>query len=534
MKIEYIYEAGVFGSYKNRKKETVDKTRRELNVAALNCVVEANIDELAEVYLSMLNEIDKIVNSTFSKFLFINTSSYVLPEDSCNMRVLFNYVIDKEFKNDTKIYLNLLKHTYCNMFAAEYMSKLNEFYIPIANTNDKKYDAPQFAHAAFHNVKEFCDLITKAGKKTEKILKKYEPIIKNIVPGLPSIPTTPKFVNIDCDLNCYSRELESLYNAIGLTASSPHYSSYSKAMNVNSGTFEYPGKMKDGIHEMLNFDKIPISLDGIEFHKAYEELWNSVSSEIPYLYNKFYFANIGNVTIKKLAKDDFYSLKMLKHLIDNKVVLPNTFICILVPGVAITQLEELSVIKKFIDSNKLTNTEFVFDYIYSIMDYLTTLGKKMTPKEAEKEGIDVNKLNRSIYEFDYNDPSTLKAAATTIFNNVIKGGSSSFKQDTIDKLVKFISTVMTKVAAANPYCISSTNKILLCDFYINAKPDGNFRAELSQDDTAVSEKNNSIIIYIKIQFRVLVRDVNNKYGNQTSGKNHKLIYDKKIKLEIPL
>ena len=269
MKIEYIYEAGVFGSYKNRNIETIDKTRRELNVAALNCVVEAHIDELAEVYLSMLNEIDKIVNSTFSKFLFINTSSYVLPKDSCNMRVLFNYVIDKEFKNDTKIYLNLLKHTYCNMFAAEYMSKLNEFYIPIANTNDKKYDAPQFAHATFHNVKEFCDLITKAGKKTEKILKKYEPIIKNIVPGLPSIPTTPKFVNIDCDLNYYSRELESLYNAIGLTASRPHYSSYSKAMNVNSATFEYPGKMQEGIHKMLNFDEIPISLDGIEFKKAY-------------------------------------------------------------------------------------------------------------------------------------------------------------------------------------------------------------------------------------------------------------------------
>ena len=204
MKIIFLNEAGVFGSYKNRNKETIDKTRRDLNAAALDHIVEARIDELAKAYLSMLNEIDKVVNSTFSEYLFINTTSgYSLSDEKCNMRVLFNYLVDKEFNNDTNVYLNILKHTYCNSSAAKYMSSLNEFYIPIANAKDKKYDSPQFAHSLFHNVEEFCNLIKKAGKKTEKILKKYEPIIKDIAPGLPSIPTTPKFIDIDCNFKYY-------------------------------------------------------------------------------------------------------------------------------------------------------------------------------------------------------------------------------------------------------------------------------------------------------------------------------------------
>ena len=537
MKIIFLNEAGVFGSYKNRNKETIDKTRRDLNAAALDHIVEARIDELAEAYLSMLNEIDKVVNSTFSEYLFINTTSgYSLSDEKCNMRVLFNYLVDKEFNNDTNVYLNILKHTYCNSSAAKYMSSLNEFYIPIANANEKKYDSPQFAHSLFHNVEEFCNLIKKAGKKVEKILKKYEPIIKEIVPGLPSIPTTPKFIDIDCNFKYYSRELESLYNAIGLTASKDQYY-YSKMMKVDSGTFKYPGNMQEGILEMLKFDKIPVSPDAIdEFHKGYEELWNSLSSEIPYLHNKFYFSTIGNVTIKKLAKDDFYSLKMLKRLIDNKVVLPNTFMRILSPGAAISQLEEIIVIKKFIESNNLTNIKFVFDDINNITDCYVTLGKKMNSIEAEKEGIDVVNLKRSVYEFDYNDTSAVKAAATTIVNNIIKSGPDSFRHEAIDKLTKFIPTVMEKVASAKPHCISSTNKILLCDFYQYCKPSGNFRAELHQNNIVFSEKNHSIIMYIEIQFRVPVRGVNIKYKNssRSSSKTYEFISGKKIKLEFPI
>ena len=544
MKITFLNEAGPFGSYKKRNKTTIiDAASRDMFGVALDSVVEARIDELAEVYLSMLNEIDSIVNSAFSKFTF-NNEDYSPDSSPCNMHILFNYAVSKNFKNDKNVYLNILKHVYCNRFAIEYMANLNNFYIPIIDTCSRRYGTTQFYNASFDNIKEFCNIISKAGKKTEKILKKYGPIIKDIVPSLPNIPTSPKFINIDCNLyyNYYLRELYPLYNSAGMTVETGQYLAYHKdTTKIKSDPFKYPGKMKDAIQEMMKFDTIPVTINNIEFHKAYEKLWNSIQSEIPYLHNKLYFASIKLVSISDLAKYDFYGLKMLKHLIDNKVVLPNTYVRILAPSAVFTNLNEVIVIKKFIDSNNLTNMTFNFDDSNNIMEYFASLGKKMTPKDVEKEGIDVNSLKRSVYEFDYSNPATVKAAATTIINGVIKikNGSDSIKQVAINKLEEFIPTVMAKVAASKPNCINSTNKILLCDFHQNDNSGGNFRVEIRQNDITFNKKNDSIIIYIEIQFKVPVRGVNPNYNNKntsqrTSGKNYEFISGKKIKLELPL
>ena len=71
MKIEYIYEAGVFGSYKKTNAQSnIDNAKRELaRDAALN-VIENNCDELAELYLDMLTEVNSEINAISCKYSY--------------------------------------------------------------------------------------------------------------------------------------------------------------------------------------------------------------------------------------------------------------------------------------------------------------------------------------------------------------------------------------------------------------------------------------------------------------------------------
>jgi hypothetical protein len=296
--------------------------------------------------------------------------------------------------------------------------------------------------------------------------------------------------------------------------------------------------MQEAIQEMIKYDTICVDFLNQEFSKKNEKVWNSVQAEIPYLHNKFYIGHIGT-SIEKLSEDNFYGLKMLKHLVDTNAFLPDaTQLAIDAPSAPITHLKELSVIKKFVDSANIVNAGFNFYDGSNMMEHVAALGKKMTPADAEKEGIDVNSLKRSVYEFDYSNSTAVKTAATTIINNVLKNCSPSTRKDAIDKLTQFIPGLMTKVATAKPHCISSTNKILLCDFHQNDKAGGNFRVEFRSDHIMFSKKGNSVFIYVEMQFKVPVGGVNPKYnkniGQQTSGKNYEFITGKKIKLEIPL
>ena len=55
MKIEYIYEAGVVGSYKKANAQSnIDNAKRDLAKVAQKSIIESKCDELAELYLYML------------------------------------------------------------------------------------------------------------------------------------------------------------------------------------------------------------------------------------------------------------------------------------------------------------------------------------------------------------------------------------------------------------------------------------------------------------------------------------------------
>ena len=55
MKIEYIYEAGVFGSYKKANTQSnIDNAKKELTRDAALHLIERQCDELAELFFNML------------------------------------------------------------------------------------------------------------------------------------------------------------------------------------------------------------------------------------------------------------------------------------------------------------------------------------------------------------------------------------------------------------------------------------------------------------------------------------------------
>ena len=69
MKIEYIYEAGVFGSYKKANAQSnMDNAKRDLAKGAVLHLIERQCDELAELYLDMLNEVNLKIDTISYKY----------------------------------------------------------------------------------------------------------------------------------------------------------------------------------------------------------------------------------------------------------------------------------------------------------------------------------------------------------------------------------------------------------------------------------------------------------------------------------
>ena len=99
MKIEYIYEAGVFGSYKKANAQSnIDNAKRDLTKGAQKSIIESKCDELAELYFDMLNEVNSQTTTISSKYNYksaIGETYYVIPE-------LSNYVVNMYFRNSEK------------------------------------------------------------------------------------------------------------------------------------------------------------------------------------------------------------------------------------------------------------------------------------------------------------------------------------------------------------------------------------------------------------------------------------------------
>ena len=174
------------------------------------------------------------------------------------------------------------------------------------------------------------------------------------------------------------------------------------------------------------------------------------------------------------------------------------------------------------------------------------IGKKLTSKQAEKEGIFIDSLDRGVYEFDYNNTTEVEYAAKKIVDVCDKILSNAdditiqrIKQIAAIEVKNQLSELMSKILTSKPNCISSSNKILLCDYY--ESPEANYnlnlRLVIDIDDRKIKlDKKGNLVFYIPVDFKLPVREVNPKYNNavnQTSGNAYERVKGK-LKIEIPL
>ena len=106
MKINYLYEAGVFGSYKkDTKQANISNVKKDLAREAKKHI----LDKLAELYLDMLNEVNSQTTKISRKY------HNALSEEQSNLVELTNYMVGKLVNFGYKIpvkemQLNLIKN----------------------------------------------------------------------------------------------------------------------------------------------------------------------------------------------------------------------------------------------------------------------------------------------------------------------------------------------------------------------------------------------------------------------------------------
>ena len=184
MKIEYIYEAGVFGSYKKvNAKSNIDNAKKELSRDALNNVLENKCDELAELYLDMLNEVNSKIDTISSKYNY--TAETYIGVEKYNILELSNYVVNTYFKTSRKndIQLNVIKNVYCNRLAIEYMISQECFILPLVDTTNTWIAFNDYKHiSSYKNMtKDIADAAENVIKSHLSKFPSYASIIPNKV-----------------------------------------------------------------------------------------------------------------------------------------------------------------------------------------------------------------------------------------------------------------------------------------------------------------------------------------------------------------
>ena len=299
MKIEYIYEAEVFGSYKKvNAKSNIDNAKKELSRDALNNVLENKCDELAELYLDMLNEVNSKIDTISSKYNY--TAETYIGVEKYNILELSNYVVNTYFKTSRKndIQLNVIKNVYCNRLAIEYMISQECFILPLVDTTN--------TWIAFNDYKH----ISSYKNMTKDIADAAENVIKSHLSKFPSyastIPNKVKIVLLKDIYNTYlSKQSKELLSYMGIT---------------NDSHFEYPiGQGSSCLNYILDNCTPLVCTFNITPAKPYEYIWIGLTEPSPWLFNKPVLKSI-KANLHTVTKDDFYSIKLLKLALDNGIL----------------------------------------------------------------------------------------------------------------------------------------------------------------------------------------------------------------------
>ena len=292
MKIEYIYEAGVFGSYKKANAQSnIDNAKNELTKGAQKSIIESKCDELAELYLDMLTEVNSQTTTISSKYNYksaIGETYYVISE-------LSNYVINRYFTG-RKMQLNIIKNVYCNRLAIEYMVSQGCFILPLVDITN--------TWQIFHDYKD----VISYKNMIKSIADAAENVIKSHLSKFPSYASTiPNKVKIVI-LQIYNVE-EELLSYMGIT---------------DKCDFEYPvGQGNSCLNYILNNCATIHYQCNINPVKTDEPIWKAIAEPSPWMFNKIIVMGIIS-DLPTVSADNFYSIKLLKFALD-KGLLDKTF-----------------------------------------------------------------------------------------------------------------------------------------------------------------------------------------------------------------
>ena len=534
MKIDYIYEAGVFGSYKKANAQSnIDNAKKDLTKGAAIHVLESKCDELADLYLDMLTEVNSQINAISTKYKYKVNSGRT--EESYLLE-LSSYITNRYYTTSRKkeMQINLIKNIYCNRPAIEYMLSQGCFILPLVDI----YRPSSF----FYDLKEiipYKNMIKTVANTAEKIIKTHlskflsHTVFATILNKVKIITLSDAFW-----LNTYqSNNKKQFFSYMGIT---------DKGVE-----FEYPvGQGSSCLNYIL--DKYTIILCNrldIDPTKSNEHIWKYMMPESsPWMYNKITFDNI-KTNLLAVSADNFYGIKLLKYALDNGIVMTGHGACINIHIYdALKNMQSIHKLKQEVSNNGL---DMYVIYHFNDMDRFPELsvniGKKITSEKAKQEGISIDDFEYDIYEFDYNNTTEVESAAKKIVNvcdkllsDVDKSTKQRIKQIAEDAVKNYLPKLMSRILKSKPHCVCYSNKILLSGFYpkkLGIKNDNNLKALI--DTTKIQlNKNGNLMFYIDISFSVPVRGINPKYikpsSRQTSEIYYEGIYGKKIKIEIPL
>ena len=524
MKITFLNEAGVFGTYKNvTRQSNIDNVKKELAREAANHILEKSCDELAELYLDMLNEVSLETRTISSKYKYKNTETGI--EEESNLIELSNYAANKYFTMSTtkEMQLNLIKNVYCNRPAIEYMVSKGCFILPLIDTKRR--------WTMFGDSKEiisYKNMTKTVAAAAEKVIKSYLskfPNYASIIPNNVKIVIIRDIFNTDYNASYRSTHEQQFFSYMGFTR--------------NGVEFEYPGQGSSCLSHILDNYTLLTSYCTLQPVKSDESIWKAIGDPSPWMFNKIVFASV-DTNISTASANNFYAIKLLKSAVDNGLLIKTeSYISILVDNV-LKNIHLIKQIKQEVANNGLDHmVKYKFNDRSTYAESLTSIGKEITSKQAEKEGILTDSLKRRVYEFDYNDAAEVKSAAKDLISGCFKFlTDAKIKKIAEDKMEEYLPVLMSKVLATKPNCISSSNKILLCDYHQNgATGKSNIRVIIDPNKVEINKKGN-LVFYIAVDFKLPVRGVNPKYNNkatrQYNGKNYEYITGNKIKIEIPL
>lgn len=523
MKITFLNEAGVFGTYKKATTQSnIANVKKELARDAANHILEKSCDELAELYLDMLKEVNSQVTTISNKYKY-KTDSFRGGES--NLLELSNYVANRYFTMSRKneMQLNIIKNVYCNKPAIEYMISKGCFVLPLIDTKRR--------WTFFDDSEE----ILPYRNMTKTVAAAAEKVIKSHLSKFPnyalSIPNTVKIVilkdtfNVDYTATYRSKQEQQLFSYMGITR--------------NGAEFEYPGQGSSCLNHILDNYTVLASHCSLNPVKSEESVWKAIADPSPWMFNNVVFTSI-NTDITTSSANGFYTIKLLKFALDNNLLSEEySSINILIDNV-LKNIQNINALKQEVSNNDLDKlVRYQFNDRNTYVETLLTIGKEITSKQAEQEGILIDGLKRRVYEFDYSNPTEVKSAAKDIIGGCFKFlTDANIKKIAEDKMEEYLPILMSKVLASKPNCISSSNKILLCDYHQKgATGKSNIRVVIDPNKIEINKKD-KLLFYVAVDFKLPVRGVNPNYSTrvtrQNNGKNYEYITGKKIKIEIPL